>query len=60
MTSAEYTEAFDEVKRLGGDGKTTATERTEDQSVSTDALTGTRGWRCAPPPPSMPVACIEQ
>ena len=32
MTSAEYTEAFNEVKRFGGDGITTTTERTEDQS----------------------------
>jgi hypothetical protein len=32
MTTAEYTEAFNEVKRLGGDGITTPTERTEDQS----------------------------
>jgi hypothetical protein len=32
MTSAEYTEAFNEVKRLGGDGVNTPTERTEEQS----------------------------
>jgi hypothetical protein len=34
MTSAEYTEAFNEVKRLGGDGITTPTERTEDQTFA--------------------------
>ena len=32
MTSAEYAEAFNEVRRLGGDGITTPTERTEEQS----------------------------
>jgi hypothetical protein len=32
MTSAEYTEAFNEAQRLGGDGITTPTERTEEQS----------------------------
>jgi hypothetical protein len=34
MTSTEYTEAFNEVKRLGGDGITTTTERTEDQTFA--------------------------
>jgi hypothetical protein len=33
MTSAEYTTAFDEIKRLGGDGVTTATVRTEEQKT---------------------------
>jgi hypothetical protein len=32
MTSAEYTAAYNEAKRLGGDGVTTPTERTEEQS----------------------------
>jgi hypothetical protein len=32
MTSAEYTAAYNEVKRLGGDGITTATERTPEQT----------------------------
>jgi hypothetical protein len=32
MASAEYAEAFDEVKRLGGDGVVTPTERTADQT----------------------------
>ena len=32
LTSAEYAEAFDEVKRLGGDGITTPTLRTADQT----------------------------
>jgi len=32
LTSAEYATAFEEVKRLGGDGVTTATERTEEQT----------------------------
>jgi hypothetical protein len=31
LTSAEYAEAFDEVKRLGGDGDVTPTERTQEQ-----------------------------
>jgi hypothetical protein len=34
MESAEYAEAFDEVKRLGGDGVTTPTERTDDQTFA--------------------------
>ena len=33
LTSAEYTAAFDEVKRLGGDGITTATVRTEEEKT---------------------------
>ena len=32
LTSAEYTAAFDDVKRLGGDGVTTPTVRNEEQS----------------------------
>jgi hypothetical protein len=50
MTSAEYTEAFDEVKRLGGDGINTPTERTEEQSfIGTFwAYDGTPSL-CAPP-----------
>jgi len=32
MTSAEYATAYDEVQRLGGDGVTTPTERTEEQT----------------------------
>jgi hypothetical protein len=32
MTSATYTRAYDEVKRLGGDGMTTPTERSGDQT----------------------------
>jgi hypothetical protein len=32
MTSAEYAEAYEEVQRLGGDGITTPTQRTEEQS----------------------------
>jgi PAP2 superfamily len=32
MESAAYTEAYNEVKRLGGDGITTPTERTEEQT----------------------------
>jgi hypothetical protein len=34
MRSAEYAEAYDEVKRLGGDGISTPTERNEDQTVA--------------------------
>ena len=50
MTSAEYTEAFNEVKRLGGDGITTPTERTEDQTFIGIfwAYDGTPSL-CAPP-----------
>lgn len=32
LTSSEYTAAYEEVKRLGGDGILTPTERTEDQT----------------------------
>jgi hypothetical protein len=32
MTSAEYADAYNEVKRLGGDGVVTATERTAEQT----------------------------
>jgi hypothetical protein len=50
FSSDEYAQAYDEVKRLGGDGKTTPTERTQDQ---TDigifwAYDGTPSL-CAPP-----------
>ena len=50
MTSDEYTEAFNEVKRLGGDGITTPTERTEDQTFAGIfwAYDGTPSL-CAPP-----------
>jgi hypothetical protein len=34
LTSARYTRAFREVKRLGGDGVTTPTERTLDQTIA--------------------------
>lgn len=34
LRSHEYTEAFYEVKRLGGDGITTPTERTEEQTIA--------------------------
>jgi vanadium-dependent haloperoxidase-like protein len=34
LTSDAYREAFDEVKRLGGDGVTTPTERTADQTIA--------------------------
>jgi len=34
LTSKEYRMAFDEVKRLGGDGVTTPTERTADQTIA--------------------------
>jgi hypothetical protein len=33
MEGAEYASAYDEVKRLGGDGLTTATERTAEQTM---------------------------
>ena len=50
MDSAEYAEAFDEVKRLGGDGITTLTERTPDQEIAGIywAYDGTPSL-CAPP-----------
>jgi hypothetical protein len=34
LTSSRYKRAFDEVKRLGGDGITTPTERTEAQTIA--------------------------
>jgi hypothetical protein len=34
LTSARYTRAFDELKRLGGDGSVTPTERTADQTIA--------------------------
>ena len=34
LTSAEYAEAFKEVKRLGGDGVVTRTKRTADQTIA--------------------------
>ncbi len=50
LDSAEYAAAFNEVKRLGGDGVVTATERTLDQSVAGIywAYDGTPSL-CAPP-----------
>jgi hypothetical protein len=50
LTSPEYTAAFDEVKRLGGDGTNTVTERTEDQTLMGIywAYDGTPAL-CAPP-----------
>jgi hypothetical protein len=50
MNSIEYTSAYNEVKRLGGDGVTTPTERTEDQTNAAIywAYDGTPTL-CAPP-----------
>lgn len=50
MTSPEYAAAFNEVKRLGGDGVTTPTERTPDQTLVGIywAYDGTPSL-CAPP-----------
>jgi hypothetical protein len=50
LNSPEYTAAFDEVKRLGGDGTNTVTERTEDQTLIGIywAYDGTPAL-CAPP-----------
>lgn len=50
MTSEEYTEAFNEVKRFGGDGRSTPTERTEEQTFIGIfwAYDGTPSL-CAPP-----------
>jgi hypothetical protein len=50
MTSDEYTEAFNEVKRLGGDGVNTPTERSENQTFIGVfwAYDGTPSL-CAPP-----------
>jgi hypothetical protein len=50
MTSAAYTRAYDEVKRLGGDGVNTPTERSADQTQAGIywAYDGTPSL-CAPP-----------
>jgi hypothetical protein len=50
MTSPEYAVAFEEVKRLGGDGDVTQTERTEEQTIIGTywAYDGTPSL-CAPP-----------
>ncbi len=50
MTSAAYTRAYDEVKRLGGDGVNTPTERSADQTWIGNywAYDGTPSL-CAPP-----------
>jgi hypothetical protein len=50
LNSPEYTEAFNEVKRLGGDGDVTPTDRTEDQTIAGIywAYDGTPSL-CAPP-----------
>jgi hypothetical protein len=50
LDSPEYTAAFDEVKRLGGDGVVTPTERTPDQTIAAIywAYDGTPSL-CAPP-----------
>jgi hypothetical protein len=50
LLSAEYTTAFNEIVRLGGDGDTTPTERTEDQTMIGIywAYDGTPSL-CAPP-----------
>lgn len=50
IDSAEYAASFDEVKRLGGDGITTPTERTDDQTIAGIywAYDGTPSL-CAPP-----------
>jgi len=50
MNSEAYTRAFDEVKRLGGDGDITPTERTEEQGIIGVywAYDGTPAL-CAPP-----------
>ena len=50
MTSRAYTQAYNEVRRLGGDGVTTPTERTEDQTLAGIfwAYDGTPSL-CAPP-----------
>jgi hypothetical protein len=50
LTSRAYTEAFNEVKRLGGDGVTTPTERSADQTLAGVywAYDGTPSL-CAPP-----------
>jgi hypothetical protein len=50
MTSPEYAAAYDEVKRVGGDGVTTSTERTPEQTIISLywAYDGTPSL-CAPP-----------
>ena len=50
LDSAEYAAAFDEAKRLGGDGVVTPTERTADQTLAATywAYDGTPSL-CAPP-----------
>jgi hypothetical protein len=50
MTSRAYTDAFREVKQLGGDGEATPTQRTEDQTNASIywAYDGTPSL-CAPP-----------
>jgi hypothetical protein len=50
LHSKEYLEAYNEVKRLGGDGIVTATERTADQTIASTywAYDGTPSL-CAPP-----------
>jgi hypothetical protein len=50
LTSRRYAKAFKEVKRLGGDGALTPTQRTEDQTVAAIywAYDGTPSL-CAPP-----------
>jgi len=50
MTSPAYTAAYDEVKRVGGDGVTTPTQRTPDQTIAGIywAYDGTPSL-CAPP-----------
>lgn len=50
MSSRQYTDAFNEVKRLGGDGAVTPTERTADQTFAGIywAYDGTPSL-CAPP-----------
>jgi hypothetical protein len=50
LNSRAYARAFNEVKRLGGDGTTTATKRTEDQTFAAIfwAYDGTPSL-CAPP-----------
>jgi hypothetical protein len=50
LDSAEYAAAYNEVKRLGGDGILTPTERTDDQTIAATywAYDGTPSL-CAPP-----------
>ena len=50
LTSAEYSAAYDEVKRLGGDGFNTPTERTEEQTfIGTFWAYDGTPTLCAPP-----------